>query len=75
MTNVPPINAKFRSIADNAFFRKRAMKRSSLSQIKAEMEIVYNFQGKADEGKTEYQLIEHQFSLRGVPFLVDFEAK
>ena len=33
------------------FFRKRALKRSSLSQIKAEMEIVYNVQGKADEGK------------------------
>ena len=36
------------------FFRKRALKRSNLSQIKAEMEIVYNVQGKAVEGKIRF---------------------
>ena len=38
-----------------SFFRVRALKRSSLAQIKAEMQIVYNVQGKADEGKVKYQ--------------------
>ena len=50
---ISPIDAAFCSKADH-YFRKRALKRSNLSQIKAEMEIVYNVQGKADEGKIKF---------------------